>query len=413
MSRARQVITILALVSVTAAAPFLASAQSSDRYGDLARQIVRNSAAVKPGGVVWITGGTTTISLMEALGVEATRAGAAVELSLQTDRMMAAFFRDVAEKDLRASDSASSVMVGGQLKMADVVITLPTLQNVDTMIKSIVADSARLRKVMQVASESQRKYDAMRNNARTRFVVVNYPPSKNDITKSGMDSASFDRMIWDAVTTDYARINATGQRIKRVLETGKAVHVTTPAGGDFRLTLAGRPAALISNTLGPQATNAKLAAQRTITLPGGRLIVAPLETSGVGKVASGRDECLGAAVVNERFELRAGKMTGFQADSGAECLRNFMRSAPSPSDMVGGLSIGLNPALEPVETGVGYRPWEASGAVVLVFGNNTDLGGNNNTPLGYGVWLSRATVEVDGKVIVRDGQLVTDVTSSK
>lgn len=412
MPRARHAIAILALVSVTAA-PDVSSAQSADRYADLARQIVRNSAAVKPGGVVWITGGTTTISLMDALGAEVTRAGGAAELSLQTDRMISAFFRDVAEKDLRASDSASLAMYDGQLKLADVVITLPTLQDADTMIKSILSDTVRFRKLTQIQSESQRKYDAIRNTARTRFVIVNYPPSKTQIAKSGLDSASFDRMIWEAVTTDYGRINATGQRIKRLLETGKAVHVTTPDGSDFRLTLAGRPAALISNTLGPRAASAKLAAQRTIILPGGRLIVAPLETSGVGKVASGRDECLGAAVVNERFELRAGKMTSFQADSGAECLRNFMRSAPSPSDMVGALSIGLNPALKPVETGVGYRPWEASGAVVLVFGNNTDLGGNNNTPLGYGVWLSRATVEIDGKVIVRDGQLVADVMSSK
>jgi hypothetical protein len=90
-----------------------------------------------------------------------------------------------------------------------------------------------------------------------------------------------------------------------------------------------------------------------------------------------------------------------------------MRSAPSPSDVVGGLSIGLNPALKSVETGLGFRPVEARGAVALFFGNNVDLGGKNNTPLSYYVWLSRATVEIDGKVIVRDGQLLSEVTSSK
>jgi hypothetical protein len=138
-----------------------------------------------------------------------------------------------------------------------------------------------------------------------------------------------------------------------------------------------------------------------------------LETSGVGKAVTGRDDCVGKPVVNERFELRAGKVTGFQADSGGECVRSLLHSAPSPADMVGGLSIGLNPALKPVETGVGFRPREASGAVALLFGNNTDFGGKNNTPLAYNIWLSRATVEVDGKVIVRDGHLVSEVTSSK
>ena len=413
MSRARHVAAVLALISVNAATPTVSSAQAADRYTDLARQIVRNSAAVKPGAVVWIVGGTKTIPFMDALGAEVTRAGAAAELSLQTEGMISAFFRDVAEKDLRASDSASSTIFGGQLRMADVVITLPQLQDADTMVRSILSDTVRFRKVMQIASASQRRYDAMRNNARTRFVTVNYPPSRTQIEKSGMDSASFDRMIWEAVTTDYGRINATGQRVKRLLETGKVVHVTTPDGSDFRLSLAGRPAALISNTLGPRAAGAKLASQRTITLPGGQLVVAPLETSGVGKVVSGRDDCLGALIVNQRFELRAGKITGFAADSGGECVRNLLRSAPGPSDMVGGLSIGLNPALKPVETGLGFRPWEASGAVVLLLGNNTDLGGTNNTPVSYYVWLSRATVEIDGKVIVRDGQLTTEASSSK
>jgi leucyl aminopeptidase (aminopeptidase T) len=411
MCRARHLAAVLTVVSA-AGAPALAGAQAGDPYADLARQIVRNSAAIKPGNVVWIVGGTTVIPFMDALGAEATRAGAAVELSLQSDRTIAAFFRDVPEKDLQASDSASTAIVRSQL-LSDVVINLPALQDADTLINSILSDSVRFSKVMRIASASQRRFDAMRNNARTRFINVNYPPSKTNVTKSGMDSASFDRMIRDAVTTDYDRINATGQRIKRLLETGKTVHVTSPDGGDFRLTLAGRPAVVISNTLGPQAATAKLAAQRTITLPGGRVVVAPLETSGVGKVVTGRDECLGKPVVNQRFELRAGKMTGFQADSGGECVRNFMRAAPSPADVVGGLSIGLNPALKPVETGLGFRPVEASGAVVLSFGNNVDLGGKNNTPLSYYVWLSRATVEIDGKAIVRDGQLLTEVTSSK
>lgn len=266
---------------------------------------------------------------------------------------------------------------------------------------------------MRIEAASQQRFDAMRNNARTRFVTVNYPPSRGQIAKSGMDSARFDRMIRDAVTTDYDRINTTGERIKRLLETGKVVHVTSPDGTDFRLALAGRPAVVISNTLGPQAATAKLAAQRSITLPGGRVVVAPLETSGVGKAVTGRDDCVGKPVVNERFELRAGKMTGFQADSGGDCVRNILQSAPSPADMVGGLGIGLNPALKPVETGGGFRPFEASGAVTLLFGNNTDLGGKNNTPLAYNVWLSRATVEIDGKVIVRDGQLLSEVTSVK
>jgi len=180
MSRARHVVTALIVVSGTAA-PAVLSAQAGDRYGDLARRIVRTSAAVKPGAVVWIVGGTKTIPFMDALGAEATRAGAAAELSLQTEGVFSAFFRDVAEKDLRASDSASTAMVRSQLE-ADVVISLPQIQDADTLFKSILSDSVRFRKLMAVETASQRRYDAMRNNARTRFVTINYPPSRTDIS---------------------------------------------------------------------------------------------------------------------------------------------------------------------------------------------------------------------------------------
>ena len=120
-----------------------------------------------------------------------------------------------------------------------------------------------------------------------------------------------------------------------------------------------------------------------------------------------------SALVNAQFELRAGKMTGFRADSGGACVTNFFNATPGPDDVVGSLSIGLNPALKAVETGVGYYPAAASGAVMLVFGINIDLGGKNNTPAAVPFWLARATVEIDGKTVVRDGQVVSDVVQAR
>jgi len=47
-----------------------------------------------------------------------------------------------------------------------------------------------------------------------------------------------------------------------------------------------------------------------------------------------------------------------------------------------------------------------SGAVTVNFGTNQDLGGDNKTSSGgWYIVLPRATVEADGKVIVRDGGL--------
>ena len=48
----------------------------------------------------------------------------------------------------------------------------------------------------------------------------------------------------------------------------------------------------------------------------------------------------------------------------------------------------------------------AAGVVALNFGGNISLGGSLNDTRNWGVPLLRATLEADGTVLVRDGQLV-------
>ena len=408
----RYAAALLILVSMTAAAR-RSSAQENDRFRELARRVVKTSAAVKPGEAVIVSGGRHTTALMEALGEEVVRAGATPWLSLESDRVFATFFRELPEQHLRTFDSVTTAIYGDQLKRAAVMIVFPFSDNPDTLLQSFAADTVRMPKLMKTFSASQQRFDEMRNTARTRFVFLGYPPTKSEIARSGMDSASFDRMIWEAINTDYDRIANQGRAIKRLLDAGKTVRVTTPNGTDIRLSLTGRPAAVIGATLPVGQSKAKLVSQRSVTLPGGQVSVAPLETSANGKVVVARYDCFGSPLVNAQFELRAGKMTGFRADSGGACVTNFLNSSPGPDDVVGSLSIGLNPALKSVEAGLGYYPGAASGAVMLMLGNNKDLGGKNNTPAGFAFWLARATVEIDGKVVVRDGQVMGDVAQAR
>lgn len=408
IAHTRFVAAVLTLMSVTAV-PSPSDAQEGDRYRELAQRIVQTSAAVKPGEVVFITGGKQAIPLMEALRVQVIRAGGIALSMFESEAGFSAFFRELPERHLRLHDSVSTAVMGDQLERADVMIWLPLVDNPDSLFQTFTSDTARWAKMMQTWSATQQRFDDMRNRARTRFVALGYPPIRNEIERSGMDSASFDRMIWEAMTTDYDRIAAAGQSIKRLVDAGKIVRVTTPEGTDLRLTLGGRRAAVMAGSLTAEQKRSKLAAHRTVALPGGRVAVAPLESSVTGKVVVPRNNCLGVSLVNARFEFRAGKLTGFEADSGASCVTNYLSTSKSPGDRFGSLSIGLNPALKPMLTGVGYYPSDASGAVVLSIGNNTDLGGRNVTPGAIPFWLSRATVEIDGKVVVKDGQVVSNV----
>jgi aminopeptidase len=69
-------------------------------------------------------------------------------------------------------------------------------------------------------------------------------------------------------------------------------------------------------------------------------------------------------------------------------------------------SIGLNPAMKPQEQ-KGYNPNTAASMVYVGMGNNALLGGTNNATSSNSFPIASATVEVDGTVVVRNGQLVS------
>ncbi|MFL5446952.1 MAG: hypothetical protein ACJ8AX_00260, partial [Gemmatimonadales bacterium] len=108
-------------------------------------------------------------------------------------------------------------------------------------------------------------------------------------------------------------------------------------------------------------------------------------------------------VKDEEIDVKNGVATSVTAASDEECLKQSMKDA----GRFGSIVIGLNPAIR-YEHIPSYGPQlEASaGAVSLSFGSNGYLGGTN-PPVGGGwtVPLLKATVEADGKVIVKDGKL--------
>jgi leucyl aminopeptidase (aminopeptidase T) len=390
-----------------------ASEGAGDAAGALARRVVAAAGGVRPGQMVVLSGGPHTIPLMEGVALEVLRAGGAWVIQLESERARRYYNTGMPVEHLRINDSTVAAFYGNQLERADLLINFPGLQDPDALDREFAADTARLAAMNAVYAGTQERGDRLRNTSRARFVYVDFPPTRSVVTRSGMDSTSFTAMQLAAVTADPAPMARAGRALARLLEGGKTMRVTTAAGTDLRLRLTGRKAAVDAGVLAPEAPRAPLAALRTVSLPGGTVKVAPLETSATGRVVLPRARCPGGAVVNARFEFRSGRLTGFAADSGGGCIRAYLTASRGGADLFGELSIGLNPALRVVETGEGYRPWAARGLVVITVGNNTHLGGTNGAPADRAFALTGATVEIDGLTVVRDGQLTDVVTASR
>jgi aminopeptidase len=143
---------------------------------------------------------------------------------------------------------------------------------------------------------------------------------------------------------------------------------------------------------------------RTASLPGGQVFLAPIETSANGKVMVRKDQCRLDPVTEESFEFRNGRITNYAAKEGADCAKQSINAAPD-ADLFGYFAIGLNPALKVIEDGGDFRPDHGAGVVTISTGNNQLLGGKNKSTDGFGFQIINASVEVDGQTVVKDGRL--------
>jgi aminopeptidase len=199
--------------------------------------------------------------------------------------------------------------------------------------------------------------------------------------------------------------------MKQLLATGKKVHITSPAGTDLTFALAARPVFTDDGVVTAADQQEKLIYSRTANLPGGRVYGTCQESSATGRVVASPATWNGKPLQGLKGELKNGQLTNVRADVGNEDVQKYLAANDASVAQVSYFSIGLNPAMKPQEQ-KGYNPNTAAGMVYVGMGNNALLGGTNQATSGNSFPIANATVDIDGKVIVRNGQLVTTAVAS-
>jgi leucyl aminopeptidase (aminopeptidase T) len=381
--------------STPAATATAANSGDAVNTAALARRVVTESAKIKPGDVVVIDGGKHTIPLMEALAIEAQEAGGFVMMFLESDLVIRSYNVDVPEKYLEQKPK----FFAEWLKPMDVYISLPAAED----LKSIIAGVPEAR--FAKAAQAGQVITDMLNGSKVRLVLIGYP-SKQEAENNQLDFRTYEKMHWAAVNADYRQIAERGDQLKGLLRAAKQVRVTSPSGTDLSFAVGNRPVVVQGGVVPEQASKEKFFLSRVASLPGGSLSLAPVETSVNGKVAVPKSRCRYEPLNDASFEFKNGKLDNFKAGKGADCFNQTMAPYTGPKDMFASFSIGLNPSLRVIEDGGDYRPYNAAGMVYVGIGDNQLLGGSNKTRSVYNFPIVNATVAIDGKVVVKDGQLI-------
>jgi aminopeptidase len=364
----------------------------------LAQRIVTTSVGIKPGEVVVITGGKHTIPLMEAIAIEAQKAGGMVSILLASDKVVRSLNVDVPEQFLTQEPR----YFGDWLKRVDVFITLPVASNIKALDAGVPA--TRLAKLNAAGEYLTPLLDDMR----FRELDITYPTTERGASW-GIAGATYVAMMWDAIGADYQRIAEQGKALRGMLETAKSVHVTSPSGTDVTFAVEGRQVFVDDGVMTAEKAKGKKFIARDIALPGGTVSIAPLETSATGRVVAPRVQCRFLTMTAVSFEFKDGKMEGLKATKGLPCLTELIAHSSGPTDVIGGFSIGLNPGMKIHEerNAAYYGGGAVAGVVYLFIGDNQLLGGNNKTTgnFGFGFPVKDATVSLDGKTVVDRGKL--------
>src|SRR3989442_9139799 len=194
-------------------------------------------------------------------------------------------------------------------------------------------------------------------------------------------------MMWDAIGADYQRIAEKGRALRDMLEAAKSVHVTSPGGTDVTFAVEGRQAFVDDGVMTAEKAKGKKFVARDIALPGGTVVIAPLETSATGRVVAPRVQCRFLTMTGVTFEFKDGKMEGLKATKGLPCLTELIANSGGPTDVIGAFSIGLNPGLKIHEerNAAYYGGGKSPGDVDLPIGPNQSLAGTNKSSRRLGV----------------------------
>ncbi|NCN82434.1 MAG: aminopeptidase [Candidatus Pacebacteria bacterium] len=194
-----------------------------------------------------------------------------------------------------------------------------------------------------------------------------------------------------ALQTDYKALQTLGRAIKKKLQTGKKMHITSTQGTDL--------AASIRQS-GVEAETGFLQAGKIGNLPSGEVFFAPVLGTTNGTLVI--DGSIADDVLDEpiTIEIHDGIATKFSGGMAAQNLQQKLSQYGKKGLTVAEIGIGTNKAAKISQNLLEAE--KAFGTVHVAFGNSSAIGGENNVPIHIDGLVSEPTVWVDDEIVLEN-----------
>ena len=361
----------------------------------LSNRMVTQVAGVKEGEIVFINGGVRDLELLENISTDVRKAGAFPLLTIGSDRMFKKYFEEVPEK-------YDSQLPDLDLKLATmpaVTIAVDANESDEVAVGISPARQAAVGKAGEPVADLY-----LKRNVRQVGIGNGLYPTAYRAKQFGMSQDDLAKTFWEAVNSDYTAVQATGERVKAELSTGKEVHITNPNGTDLKVKIEGRPFFVSDGII--SADDVKEGGPAvSVYIPAGEVYCAPVPGSAEGKVVESLTFFRGKEVNNLTLTFAAGKLTEMTGSGpGFAGLKAEYDARGAGKELFAFVDFGINPSLN-IWPASKLGNWIQSGMVTVGIGNNAWAGGDNKTSYGLTNYLPGSTVTVDAKRVVENGVL--------
>lgn len=200
------------------------------------------------------------------------------------------------------------------------------------------------------------------------------------------------------MNADYKAISKRTIKLAGILETGKEIRVTAPAGTDITFKIAGRKAYASKGLFHAKGESGNL--------PTGEAFLAPVEGTANGVfVVDGSMAGLGLLKnANIRIEVQNGYATKISGGTLAKKLKVMLDKVGKDARNIAEFGIGTNDSAK--LSGVLLEDEKVMGTIHIALGNNLSMGGSVNVPIHLDGVVKKPTVWMDGKMLMKDGKLL-------
>jgi leucyl aminopeptidase (aminopeptidase T) len=384
--------------AATAAAPAPAETTKAPPTDleQLASRLVTQSAAVKEGEIVLISGRTQDAELLENLAVNVRKLGAFPLVIYASDRMSKRMFFDVPDKYDSQADALDMALVN----MADVNIAVANGTSENLFEGADPKRMAARGKAGEAVAQA-----ALKNNVRFVEVGNNLYPTAWRAERYGMAEDELASTFWNGINIDYSELQTRGEQVKAALAAGNEIHITNPNGTDLKFSVKGRKV-LVSDGIISEADRKAGGPAASVFLPAGEVYTTPVPGSAEGKVVHSRTFYRGKQIDNLTLTISGGKVTAMTGSGPgyADLKAEYDAVDDARKDLLGFVDLGINPNVKlPTSSSVGT--WVPAGTVTVGTGSNTWAGGDNSVSYGATIFLPGSTVTLDGKPIIENGTL--------